>query len=78
VKAFVTGNLRRPDLADNRADEKLTAEQEQERLAKLRNSNGLEIAGTLTLQAICINGKVELSSGPWTCSTWTRRSPNIR
>lgn len=34
---------------------KLTAEQEQERLAKLKNSNGLEIAGTLTLQAVCIN-----------------------
>ena len=34
---------------------KLTAEQEKERLAKLRNPDGLEIAGTLTLQAVCIN-----------------------
>ncbi len=33
----------------------LTAEQEKERLAKLKNSDGLQVAGTLTLQAICIN-----------------------
>ena len=33
----------------------LTAEQENERLAKLKNRDGLEIAGTLTLQAVCIN-----------------------
>ena len=33
----------------------LTAEQEKERLAKLKNSDGLKVAGTLTLQAICIN-----------------------
>lgn len=34
---------------------KLTADQEKERLAKLKNSDGLEIAGTLILQAVCIN-----------------------
>ena len=33
----------------------LTAEQEKERLAKLKNSDGLTVAGTLTLQAISIN-----------------------
>ena len=32
-----------------------TAEQEKERLATLKNSDGLKIVGTLTLQAICIN-----------------------
>ena len=33
----------------------LTPEQEKERLAKLKNSDGLKLVGTLTLQAICIN-----------------------
>ena len=33
----------------------LTAEREKERLATLKNSDGLKVAGTLTLQAICIN-----------------------
>jgi len=33
----------------------LTAEEEKERLAKIKNPNGLKLAGTLTLQAICFN-----------------------
>ena len=32
----------------------LTPEQEKERLAKLKNSDGLKLVGTLTLVAICI------------------------
>ncbi len=39
----------------------LTEEQQKERLAKLANSNGLKIAGALTLQAVCVSresGKV--------------------
>lgn len=35
----------------------LTAEQEKERLSAVKNSNGLKVAGALTLQAICINRK---------------------
>ena len=35
--------------------QKLTAEQEKERLSTLKNSDSLKLAGTLTLQAICIN-----------------------
>jgi outer membrane protein assembly factor BamB len=34
---------------------KLSATQEKELLAKLKNPDGLELAGTLTLQAVCIN-----------------------
>jgi outer membrane protein assembly factor BamB len=40
----------------------LTAEEQQERLSKLKNSNGLEVVGELTLQAIqlnCETGAVE-------------------
>lgn len=33
----------------------LSPEQEKERLAKLKDSNGLKLVGALTLQAICIN-----------------------
>ncbi|MDA1229802.1 MAG: PQQ-binding-like beta-propeller repeat protein [Planctomycetota bacterium] len=35
----------------------LTAEQQKERLAAVKNSNGLKVAGALTLQAICFNRK---------------------
>ena len=34
---------------------KLTAEQQQERLAKVKNSRGLEIAGGLSLRAVCLD-----------------------
>ncbi|MHC4878218.1 MAG: outer membrane protein assembly factor BamB family protein [Planctomycetota bacterium] len=41
--------------------QELTEEQQKERLSKLRNSNGLQVAGRLTLQAVCVSresGKV--------------------
>ena len=40
----------------------LTDEQQRERLSKLKNSNGLKVAGALTLQAVLVNresGKIE-------------------